>query len=43
MGRTADLSRALLHVRLGDVLHDPKGSAALATHKALDLMGGAKR
>lgn len=40
MGRTADLSRALLHVRLMDVLNDPKHSAALATHKALDLMGG---
>lgn len=26
---------------LTDVLHDPKHSAALATHKALDLMGGA--
>eukprot|EP00434_Breviolum_minutum_P014282 symbB.v1.2.012590.t1/scaffold871.1/size156202/3 len=40
MGRTADLSRALLHVRVRDVLNDPKHSAALATHKALDLMGG---
>lgn len=40
VGRTADLSRALLHVSLTDVLHDPKGSAALATHKALDLLGG---
>lgn len=40
VGRTADLSRALLHVRLQDVVNDPKHSAALATHKALDLMGG---
>ena len=31
------------HRGLRDVLNDPKHSAALATHKALDLMGGAPR
>ena len=29
-----------MHRGLRDVLNDPKHSAALATHKALDLMGG---
>ncbi|CAE7463740.1 Maneal [Symbiodinium natans] len=40
LGRTADLSRALLSVRMREVVHDPKKAAACATHKALDLMGG---
>ncbi|CAE7751561.1 Maneal [Symbiodinium pilosum] len=40
LGRTADLSRALLRIRLREVVHDPKKAAASATHKALDLMGG---
>ncbi|CAE7392348.1 unnamed protein product [Symbiodinium sp. CCMP2456] len=40
LGRTADLSRALLSVRMHDVVQDPKKAAACATHKALDLMGG---
>ncbi|CAJ1364671.1 unnamed protein product [Effrenium voratum] len=40
LGRSFDLSKALLHVRPSEVLADPRGAAACATHQALDLLGG---
>ncbi|CAE8603936.1 unnamed protein product [Polarella glacialis] len=40
LGRAADLSRALLQVRAGPVLRDPKGAVAQAAHTTLDLLGG---